>query len=71
MAKVMGCQTIVVGLQPEVAITLMELGLHLEGIDTALNTETGLELLEQLIDDKTSINKTAPDDGGEMSLDGS
>lgn len=49
MARVMGCETVVVGLRPEVAITLMELGLHLEGIYTALNTEAGLELLEQAI----------------------
>lgn len=52
MARVMGCQTVVVGLQPEVAITLMELGMHLEGVYTALNTDTGLELLERVIGDK-------------------
>ena len=52
MARVMGCQTVVVGLQPEVAITLMELGMYLEGIYTALNTETGLEFLERVIGDK-------------------
>lgn len=52
MAKVMGCQTVVVGLQPEVAITLMELGLHLEGIYTTLNIERGLELLEKIAGDK-------------------
>ena len=52
MASVMGCQSVVVGLQPEVAITLMELGLHLEGIYTALNTEAGLELLKQVSGDK-------------------
>ena len=54
MARVMGCQTVVAGLQPPVAITLMELGLHLEGIHTTLNTETGLELLGRLIGDKVS-----------------
>ena len=52
MARVMGCQTVVAGLQPAVAITLMELGLHLEGIHATLNTETGLDLLGQLIGDK-------------------
>jgi len=52
MARVMGCQTVVAGLQPEVAITLMELGLHLEGIYTVLNTERGLELLEEVAGDK-------------------
>ena len=59
MASVMGCQTVLVGLQPEVAITLMELGLRLEGVYTALNTETGLQLLEQLIGDKAGKIETA------------
>jgi len=54
MARVMGCRTVVVGLQPEVAITLIELGMHLEGIYTALNTETGMELLERAIGDRAS-----------------
>jgi len=60
MARVMGCQTVVVGLQPEVAITLMELGMHLEGVHTALNTETGLELLERVIGDKAGETETEP-----------
>jgi len=63
MARVMGCETVVVGLQPEVAITLMELGLHLEGIYTVLNTEAGLELLEQVIGDKS-------DKGSDFGLQG-
>ena len=54
MARVMGCRTVIAGLQPAVAITLMELGLYLEGIHTTLNTETGLELLGRLIGDKVS-----------------
>jgi len=65
MASVMGCQTVVVGLQPEVAITLMELGLHLEGSYTALNTETGLELLEKLTGDKTGEVETEHSAGKE------
>ena len=67
MARVMGCQTVVAGLQPEVAITLMELGLHLEGIYTALNTERGLELLEEVTGDKTGEIESGNSSGQEGS----
>ncbi len=65
MARVMGCQTVVVGLQPEVAITLMELGMHLEGVYTALNTETGLELLNKVIGNRAGEIETEPSAGDE------
>lgn len=49
MSKIMDAETVVVGMQPAVAITLIELGLELKGVHTALNVEKGMELLTQKI----------------------
>ena len=49
MSKIMDAETVVVGMQPAVAITLIELGLELNGVHTALNVERGMELLKRKI----------------------
>ena len=49
MSKIMDAETVVVGMQPAVAITLVELGLPLKGILCALNVEKGMDLLRSKI----------------------
>lgn len=49
MAKVMDAETVVVGMQPAVAITLIELGLPLNGLHCSLNVDHGMELLRSKI----------------------
>jgi rsbT antagonist protein RsbS len=60
MAKILDAETIVVGMRPSVAITLVELGLSLPGIRTALNVDRGMELL------RAARNGDTGDDGRQI-----
>jgi len=62
MSKILDAETVVVGMQPAVAITLVELGLPLKGILTALNVEKGMELLRFKMASRETSGEEEDDD---------
>lgn len=55
MTRLRGAETVIVGIQPEVAFAMVQLGLTLEGVDTALDLEEGLSFLDKKM--KRSISR--------------
>lgn len=53
-SKLLDCDAVMVGMQPAIAITITELGITLTGIHTALNAESGIDLLNKLIASKSN-----------------